>query len=281
MICMLIELLTEYMSQKGIGHMSIGINFDFCRFRCITIINIKILSISGEIEDWVTNLWVWKVFESVVKWFENCEVSWTYEIEVSYCYVYWCCNFFLNYMSVFISWCQLAIFVVVNALIVLACCLFQEIIEFPVLKVNGKTFETEAEFHQYVQPEVHKNLTQFCTEVSEYEYLCDTFNWWCVQVTNVCEELGVETARCSIENCGRFDVILSPICIAVHIGNIILCWVTSVCEKDLHIFLSTLSAKTSVQNELGFSVHQHSKRPEICDIACETDQYLQYCRLFQ
>ena len=41
----------------------------------------------------------------------------------------------------------------------------QEIIEFPVLKVNGTTFETEAEFHQYVQPDVHKELSDFCTEV--------------------------------------------------------------------------------------------------------------------
>ena len=42
----------------------------------------------------------------------------------------------------------------------------QEIIEFPVLKVNGKTFETEAQFHQYVQPDVNKELTDFCTEVN-------------------------------------------------------------------------------------------------------------------
>jgi len=47
-----------------------------------------------------------------------------------------------------------------------SCCIFlQEIIEFPVLKVNGSTFETEAQFHQYVQPDVHKELTDFCTEV--------------------------------------------------------------------------------------------------------------------
>ena len=41
----------------------------------------------------------------------------------------------------------------------------QEIIEFPVLKVSGRTFETEAQFHHYVQPDVHKELTDFCTEV--------------------------------------------------------------------------------------------------------------------
>ena len=42
----------------------------------------------------------------------------------------------------------------------------QEIIEFPVLKVNGKTFEVESEFHQYVLPRVHGELTQFCTELT-------------------------------------------------------------------------------------------------------------------
>jgi len=41
----------------------------------------------------------------------------------------------------------------------------QEIIEFPVLKVNGVTFETEAQFHQYIQPDVHRELSDFCTEV--------------------------------------------------------------------------------------------------------------------
>ncbi|KAK2193357.1 hypothetical protein NP493_15g06052 [Ridgeia piscesae] len=42
----------------------------------------------------------------------------------------------------------------------------QEIIEFPVLKVNGKTFETEAVFHQYVQPRVNRELSPFCTELT-------------------------------------------------------------------------------------------------------------------
>jgi len=42
----------------------------------------------------------------------------------------------------------------------------QEIIEFPVLKVNGTTFETESIFHQYVQPRVFRELTPFCTELT-------------------------------------------------------------------------------------------------------------------
>ena len=42
----------------------------------------------------------------------------------------------------------------------------QEIIEFPVLKINAKTLQTEATFHQYVQPRVHQQLTPFCTELT-------------------------------------------------------------------------------------------------------------------
>ena len=42
----------------------------------------------------------------------------------------------------------------------------QEIIEFPVLKVNARTLETEAEFHAYVRPTVHAQLTPFCTQLT-------------------------------------------------------------------------------------------------------------------
>lgn len=42
----------------------------------------------------------------------------------------------------------------------------QEVIEFPILKVSGKTFEVESQFHQYVQPDVNKELSSFCTELT-------------------------------------------------------------------------------------------------------------------
>ena len=42
----------------------------------------------------------------------------------------------------------------------------QEIIEFPVLKVNARTHVTESEFHSYVQPTVHTQLTAFCTQLT-------------------------------------------------------------------------------------------------------------------
>ncbi|GAB1600624.1 ERI1 exoribonuclease 3-like [Argonauta hians] len=42
----------------------------------------------------------------------------------------------------------------------------QEIIEFPVLKVNSKTLETEAKFHRYVKPQIYPSLTPFCIELT-------------------------------------------------------------------------------------------------------------------
>ena len=42
----------------------------------------------------------------------------------------------------------------------------QEIIEFPVLKLNASTHEVESTFHSYVQPTVHTALTPFCTELT-------------------------------------------------------------------------------------------------------------------
>lgn len=42
----------------------------------------------------------------------------------------------------------------------------QEIIEFPVLLINSRTLQTEAEFHTYVRPTANPLLTQFCTELT-------------------------------------------------------------------------------------------------------------------
>ena len=42
----------------------------------------------------------------------------------------------------------------------------QEIIEFPVLKVNAQTLETESVFHTYVRPTAHPILTPFCTQLT-------------------------------------------------------------------------------------------------------------------
>lgn len=41
-----------------------------------------------------------------------------------------------------------------------------EIIEFPVLKINATTLETESEFHTYVQPTIHPKLNPVATEIT-------------------------------------------------------------------------------------------------------------------
>jgi len=42
----------------------------------------------------------------------------------------------------------------------------QEIIEFPVLKINARNFQVESKFHQYVRPTLQSVLTQFCTDLT-------------------------------------------------------------------------------------------------------------------
>jgi len=42
----------------------------------------------------------------------------------------------------------------------------QEIIEFPILMVDTKTFEIQSTFHQYVEPQVNKQLSKFCTNLT-------------------------------------------------------------------------------------------------------------------
>ncbi|XP_043941290.1 ERI1 exoribonuclease 3 [Protopterus annectens] len=42
----------------------------------------------------------------------------------------------------------------------------QEIIEFPILKINGRTMEEDSRFHTYVQPVYHPHLTPFCTKLT-------------------------------------------------------------------------------------------------------------------
>ncbi|XP_003745801.1 ERI1 exoribonuclease 3 [Galendromus occidentalis] len=42
----------------------------------------------------------------------------------------------------------------------------QEIIEFPVLNLSADTFEEVSRFHTYVRPDVHPELSDFCTELT-------------------------------------------------------------------------------------------------------------------
>ena len=43
---------------------------------------------------------------------------------------------------------------------------FQEIIEFPCIKINADTCEIEDVFHQYIQPKEIPVITPFCTELT-------------------------------------------------------------------------------------------------------------------
>ena len=44
--------------------------------------------------------------------------------------------------------------------------LLQEIIEFPVLKVDTKCFNIQSQFHRYVKPEIHPELSSFCSNLT-------------------------------------------------------------------------------------------------------------------
>jgi len=43
---------------------------------------------------------------------------------------------------------------------------FQEIIEFPCIKINADTCEIEDVFHQYIQPKEIPVITPYCTELT-------------------------------------------------------------------------------------------------------------------
>ena len=47
----------------------------------------------------------------------------------------------------------------------------QEIIEFSAVLINSSTLAPESEFHQYVRPVIHSELTPFCTNITGI-FLC-------------------------------------------------------------------------------------------------------------
>ncbi|CAG2181703.1 unnamed protein product, partial [Oppiella nova] len=74
-----------------------------------------------------------------------------------------------------------------------------EIIEFPVLKVNANTFQTEEVFHRYVRPKHHPNLTPFCTQLTgiidemvaneqTFDVVLNDFNHWLHSVGLICDD---------------------------------------------------------------------------------------------
>ncbi|XP_076309121.1 ERI1 exoribonuclease 3-like [Tachypleus tridentatus] len=88
----------------------------------------------------------------------------------------------------------------------------QEIIEFPVIKVCAKTFDTKAVFHEYVKPQVHTVLSSYCTEltgiiqdmVNEKPHLDEVlkkFNNWLEE-----EGLFQSGVKFAFVTCGNWDL---------------------------------------------------------------------------
>jgi len=50
----------------------------------------------------------------------------------------------------------------------------QEIIEFPIVVVDAKTFEITTEFHRYVRPVWNPKLTNFCTDLTGIQQVLDS-----------------------------------------------------------------------------------------------------------
>ncbi|MFH4984202.1 hypothetical protein AB6A40_010911 [Gnathostoma spinigerum] len=56
----------------------------------------------------------------------------------------------------------------------------QEIIEFPVIQINARTFDEEARFHQYVRPTERPMLTSFCSSLTGIVQVCITRIHHCI-----------------------------------------------------------------------------------------------------
>ncbi|KAG0724054.1 ERI1 exoribonuclease 3 [Chionoecetes opilio] len=87
----------------------------------------------------------------------------------------------------------------------------QEIIEFPVLKVNAQTYEIEKEFRQFVRPMNHPKLSHFCTELTSiqqedvdsakpFSEVFEDFKEWMEQKVGLDKE-------CLFVTCGNWDLL--------------------------------------------------------------------------
>ncbi|CAF0942089.1 unnamed protein product [Rotaria sp. Silwood1] len=87
-----------------------------------------------------------------------------------------------------------------------------EIIEFPVLKINARTFECESIFHTYVTPTVNPQLTKFCTNLTgitqdmitnqpKFDDVLKNFHLW---LTN--EKLLEPNVKFIFVTCGDWDL---------------------------------------------------------------------------
>ncbi|OQV21113.1 ERI1 exoribonuclease 3 [Hypsibius exemplaris] len=88
----------------------------------------------------------------------------------------------------------------------------QEIIEFPVIKIDARTMEPTASFHEYVLPTVHPQLSPFCTNLTgiiqdmvdnqpPLEEVLKLFHSWMEK-----EVLNQPNARFIFVTCGDWDL---------------------------------------------------------------------------
>ncbi|OQV21114.1 ERI1 exoribonuclease 3 [Hypsibius exemplaris] len=88
----------------------------------------------------------------------------------------------------------------------------QEIIEFPVVKIDARTMEPTATFHEYVLPTVHPQLSPFCTNLTgiiqdmvdnqpPLEEVLKLFHSWMEK-----EVLNQPNARFTFVTCGDWDL---------------------------------------------------------------------------
>lgn len=92
-----------------------------------------------------------------------------------------------------------------------------EIIEFPVIKLNAKTFENEDVFHSYVRPHHHPTLTTFCTNLTgiiqemvdnqpKFDVVFANFQKWMEQTGLICPETKRSLSRFTFVTCGNWDL---------------------------------------------------------------------------
>ena len=92
-----------------------------------------------------------------------------------------------------------------------------EVIEFPVIKVNANTFQTEEVFHRYVRPKYNPNLTDFCTQLTgiidemvaneeHFDVVLNDFNQWLHSIGLISEDLQRCEKRFTFVTCGDWDL---------------------------------------------------------------------------
>lgn len=93
-----------------------------------------------------------------------------------------------------------------------------EIIEFPVLMVNSKSFQIERTFHEYVKPSVHPKLSTFCMQLTGItqdavdsaeplpRVLSKLDHWMYNEAGLICPETSEALRTFAFASCGNWDI---------------------------------------------------------------------------